>query len=64
MANKMKTKQSENNFKGALGKIFGRRRRRRDPLLALNISAFFSDGWHRPLSRHESARFYANKSGL
>jgi hypothetical protein len=60
MANKMKTKESENNFKGALGKIFGRRRRRRDPLLALNISAFnFSDGWRRTLWRHESARFYA-----
>ena len=56
----MKTKQSENNFKGALRKIFGRRGRKRDPLLALNISAFnFSDGWHRTLSRQESARRYS-----
>jgi len=27
----MKTKQSEKNFKGALGKVFGRRTRRREP---------------------------------
>lgn len=60
MAHKMKTKQSENNFKGALRKIFGRRGRKRDPLLALNISAFnFSDGWRRTLSRQESARLYS-----
>jgi hypothetical protein len=39
-ANKMKTKRSENNFKGALGKAFGRRMRRREPLLALNILGF------------------------
>ena len=54
----MKTKQSENNFKGALGKVFGRRMRRREPLLALNILAFsFSDGCRRTLLEHESVRF-------
>jgi hypothetical protein len=56
----MKTKQNETNFKGALGKIFGRAGADRIPLLALHIWAFnFSDGWRRTLSRHESARFYA-----
>jgi hypothetical protein len=60
MANKMKTRQSENNFKGALRQILGRGGRRQVSLLALNVWAFnFSDGWRRTLSRHESARFYA-----
>jgi hypothetical protein len=58
-ANKVKTKQRENNFRGALRKIFEHRRCRRDPLPALNISAFFSDGWRHTLSRHEGARLYS-----
>ncbi len=57
---KMKTKQSENNFKGALRKIFGRRVRRHDPMLVLNMSVFnFTDGWSRTFSKYEYARFYA-----
>jgi hypothetical protein len=60
----MKTKQSENNFKGALGKIFERRRRRRDPLLALNISAFFNDGWRRTFRDMKARGSLPNKSGL
>ncbi len=56
----MRTEQSEKNFKDTLRKIFGRRRRRRVSLLALNILVFnFRDGWRRTLSRRESARFYA-----
>jgi hypothetical protein len=59
MANKMKAKQSENNFKATLSQILGRNTRRQVSLLALNVWAFnFSDGWRRTLSRHESARFY------
>jgi hypothetical protein len=56
----MKTKQRENNFRRALGKIFQPSPRRHDAMLVFNMSIFnFTDGWRRTLSKYEYARFYA-----
>jgi hypothetical protein len=42
MANKMKAKQSENNFKATLSQILGRGRRGQVSLLALNVGPLIS----------------------
>jgi hypothetical protein len=54
----MKTK--EESFSQRLARIFRRRVRRHDPLLAFNISIFnFTDGWNRTFSKYEYERISA-----
>jgi uncharacterized membrane protein len=52
----MKIKQSENNFRSTLRKIFRPPARRHDPMLVLNISIFnLTDGWSRTFSKQDAA---------
>jgi hypothetical protein len=56
----MKTKQSQSNSKRAPWRIFRRSSRRHDPMLVVNMTLFnFTDGWNRPFSREQYARFSA-----
>jgi len=54
----MKNKQTQNNSKRPLLRIFRRSSRRHDPMLVLNMTVFnFTDGWNRAFSREQYARF-------
>ena len=56
----MKAKQLENDFKSKVRRFFGRRIRRHDPMLVVNMSVFnFTDGWSRTFAKHQYARSYA-----